>query len=176
MALRSADSRLRRSGVPQGQPGLGRRAAHAPCGQFTEAAVDAALAGLGIIRVLSYQVVDELRFGSLQSILEEFVPEPMPVSLVYPHAGLLPLKTRAFLNWTTPRLRARLQAISIDAGEEGRANDEPAARAARPVPWPSKWRAAASHALPKPAAGSPQLTWPRAADIQTRCSSLRGCR
>jgi DNA-binding transcriptional LysR family regulator len=77
----------------------------------TEAAVDAALAGLGIIRVLSYQVADELRSGSLQPILEEFAPEPMPVSLVYPHAGLLPLKTRAFLNWTTPRLRARLQAI-----------------------------------------------------------------
>jgi DNA-binding transcriptional LysR family regulator len=77
----------------------------------TEAAVDAALAALGIIRVLSYQVADELRSGSLQAILEEFAPEPMPVSLVYPHAGLLPLKTRAFLNWTTPRLRARLQAI-----------------------------------------------------------------
>ena len=77
----------------------------------TGAAIDAALAGLGIIRVLSYQVADELGSGRLVAVLEEFAPEPMPVSLVYPDAGLLPLKTRAFLNWTTPRLRARLQAI-----------------------------------------------------------------
>jgi DNA-binding transcriptional LysR family regulator len=77
----------------------------------TGAAIDAALAGLGIIRVLSYQVADELGSGRLVAVLEEFAPEPMPVSLVYPDAGLLPLKTRAFLNWTAPRLRARLQAI-----------------------------------------------------------------
>ncbi len=74
----------------------------------TEAAIDAALAGIGIIRVLSYQVAEELRAGRLQAILEAFAPEPMPVSLVYPHAGLLPLKVRSFLNWAAPRLRARL--------------------------------------------------------------------
>src|SRR5918995_5365162 len=77
----------------------------------TGAAIDAALAGLGIIRVLSYQVADELGSGPLVALLEEFAPEPMPVSLVYPDAGLLPLKTRAFLNWTAPRLHTRLQAI-----------------------------------------------------------------
>jgi hypothetical protein len=32
----------------------------------------------------------------------------MPVSLVYPDQGLLPLKVRAFLDWSAPRLRARL--------------------------------------------------------------------
>jgi DNA-binding transcriptional LysR family regulator len=74
----------------------------------TDAAIDAALADLGIIRVLSYQVADELKSGALQAILEEFAPEPLPVSLVYPDGGLLPPKVRAFLNWTTPRLRARL--------------------------------------------------------------------
>lgn len=75
----------------------------------TEAAVDAALAGLGVIRVLSYQVADELRSGQLVALLEDFAPEPMPVSLIYPDAGLVPLKTRAFLDWTAPRLRERLQ-------------------------------------------------------------------
>jgi len=74
----------------------------------TEAAVDAALAGLGIIRVLSYQVTDELRSGALQSVLEEFAPEPLPVSLVYADAGLQPPKVRTFLDWTVPKLRARL--------------------------------------------------------------------
>jgi hypothetical protein len=32
----------------------------------------------------------------------------MPVNLVYPDQGLLPLKVRAFLDWSAPRLRAQL--------------------------------------------------------------------
>jgi DNA-binding transcriptional LysR family regulator len=82
----------------------------------TEAAVAAAVAGLGVVRLLSYQIADELRSGALVAILEDFAPEPMPVSLVYPEAGLLPLKVRAFLDWTAPRLRARL-------GDSGSAAD-----------------------------------------------------
>ena len=74
----------------------------------TEAAVAAAVAGLGVVRLLSYQIAEELRSGALVAILEEFAPEPIPVSLVYPESGLLPLKVRAFLDWTAPRLRARL--------------------------------------------------------------------
>ncbi len=35
----------------------------------TEAAIQAAVAGFGIIRVLSYQVTDELRTGRLQTLL-----------------------------------------------------------------------------------------------------------
>lgn len=83
----------------------------------TEAAVQAALAGLGVIRVLSYQVEDELRSGRLQTLLEDFAPEPIPVSLVYATADLLPLKVRSFLDWAVPRLRAGLtdrKAISAD--------------------------------------------------------------
>ena len=74
----------------------------------TEAAVAAAVAGVGIARLLSYQIADELRSGALVAILEDIAPRPMPVSLVYPETGLLPLKVRAFLDWTAPRLRARL--------------------------------------------------------------------
>jgi DNA-binding transcriptional LysR family regulator len=74
----------------------------------TDAAIDAALADLGIIRVLSYQVADELKSGALQAVLEEFAPEPLPVSLVYPDGSHLPPKVRTFLDWTIPKLRARL--------------------------------------------------------------------
>lgn len=77
----------------------------------TEAAIQAALAGVGIIRVLSYQVSDELRSGRLQALLSEFAPEPLPVSLIYAPADLLPLKVRSFLDWTVPRLRARMAGI-----------------------------------------------------------------
>jgi DNA-binding transcriptional LysR family regulator len=73
-----------------------------------EAAVDAAVAGVGITRVLSYQAEGALRAGTLAIALRKFEPEPWPVSLVYAGQGLLPLKLRAFLDFAAPRLKARL--------------------------------------------------------------------
>ena len=72
-----------------------------------EAAVEAAIAGLGVTRVLSYQAVDAVRMGTLAIVLQDFEPAPWPVSLVYPASGrLLPLKLRAFLDFASPRLKA----------------------------------------------------------------------
>jgi DNA-binding transcriptional LysR family regulator len=72
-----------------------------------EAAIDAAVAGLGITRVLSYQVVNAMRAGSLTVVLQDFEPAPWPVSLVHAGSGrLLPLKLRAFLDYAAPRLKA----------------------------------------------------------------------
>ena len=48
-----------------------------------EAAIDAAIAGVGITRVLSYQIANAVRGGALTIALEEFEPAPWPVSLVY---------------------------------------------------------------------------------------------
>lgn len=79
----------------------------------TEAAVDAAVAGLGVARVLSYQIVDELRSGALVPLLEAFAPEPIPVQLVYAGQGQLPVKARSFLDWVAPRLRARLADLPV---------------------------------------------------------------
>jgi DNA-binding transcriptional LysR family regulator len=73
-----------------------------------EAAIDAAIAGLGITRVLSYQVAGALRARTLRIILADFEPEPVPVSLVYPGRGLLPVKTRAFIDFAAERLRRTL--------------------------------------------------------------------
>ncbi len=73
-----------------------------------EAAIDAAIAGVGITRVLSYQVADAVRSGTLAIVLEDFEPEPWPVSLLRAGQGLLPLKVRAFLDFAAPRLKARL--------------------------------------------------------------------
>lgn len=71
-----------------------------------EAAVDAAVSGLGIARVLSYQAVNAIRAGSLAVALQDFEPAPWPVSLVYAGNGrLLPLKVRAFLDFAAPRLK-----------------------------------------------------------------------
>jgi DNA-binding transcriptional LysR family regulator len=73
-----------------------------------EAAIDAAMAGVGVVRVLSYQAANALRAGSLALVLDRFEPLPWPVSLIYTKQGLLPLKLRAFLDFAVPRLKAQL--------------------------------------------------------------------
>lgn len=76
-----------------------------------EAAIDAAIAGVGLARVLYYQAVGALREGKLALVLEEFEPEPWPVSLVHAGLGLLPLKLRAFIDFAAPALRKRLASL-----------------------------------------------------------------
>jgi DNA-binding transcriptional LysR family regulator len=73
-----------------------------------EAAIDAAIAGVGITRVLSYQIASAMRTGALALALEEFEPAPWPISLVYAGQRLLPLKLRAFLDFAVPRLKASI--------------------------------------------------------------------
>ena len=74
----------------------------------SEAAVLAALAGMGVARVMSYKMDAAKRAGTLEIVLEDFEPEPMPAHIVYAQRKPVPLKLRAFLNWMTPRLKARL--------------------------------------------------------------------
>ena len=76
-----------------------------------EAAIDAAIAGVGITRVLSYQIATAIRAGTLVIALQEFEPAPWPVSLVYSGGRLLPLKLRAFLDFAALRLKGRLAEI-----------------------------------------------------------------
>lgn len=73
-----------------------------------EAAIDAAIAGVGITCVLSYQVEAALRAGQLALLLRRFEPPPTPVSFLYPGQGMLPVKMRALLDFAAPRLRAKL--------------------------------------------------------------------
>ena len=76
-----------------------------------EAAVDAAVAGLGVVRLLSYQVAAALADGRLRLILEPFEPAEVPVHLVSLETRFAPARVRAFLDFTAPRLRAQLQAL-----------------------------------------------------------------
>jgi DNA-binding transcriptional LysR family regulator len=73
-----------------------------------EAAIDAALAGIGVTRVLDYQIAAPLADGRLELALEAFEADPWPVSLVRARQGQTPLKLRAFLDFAAPRLRQRL--------------------------------------------------------------------
>ena len=81
-----------------------------------EAAIDAAVASVGITRVLSYQVEATLRAGKIALALRDFEPAPWPVSLVYMGQGLLPLKVRAFLDYAAPRLKSRLSRLFRQKG------------------------------------------------------------
>jgi len=72
-----------------------------------EAAIAAAMLGVGLIRVLSYQVADAIRDKALCVVLETFEAAPLPINLVHKGQAPLPLKLRAFLDFVTPRLRAR---------------------------------------------------------------------
>jgi len=78
-----------------------------------EAAIDAAVEGVGITRVLSYQVDRTLRTGKLRLMLEKFEPPPRPVNLIHAHRGRLPIKMRAFIDFMLPRLSARLEDCDI---------------------------------------------------------------
>ncbi len=71
-----------------------------------EAAIDAALAGRGIVRALSYQLAEALAAGRLVRLLQGFEPPAVPVSLMHPSARLLPARVRAFLDFAAPRLAA----------------------------------------------------------------------
>ena len=76
-----------------------------------EAAVWAAVQGVGVTRVLHYQCADALRDGSLQLLLVRFELEPLPVHLVHATRGNLPLKMRVFLDFAAARLRDMLKSL-----------------------------------------------------------------
>ncbi|WP_313026796.1 LysR family transcriptional regulator [Pseudomonas lopnurensis] len=73
------------------------------CNQIRAASL-ACVQGLGITRLMHYQVADELADGRLVRILREFEPADLPIQLVYPHSLQLSPRVRAFVEWAGPRL------------------------------------------------------------------------
>jgi DNA-binding transcriptional LysR family regulator len=68
-------------------------------------AVAACAAGAGFGSFLSYQVAPFLKTKQLRTVLEDFEPPPRPINIVYPHARLLPMRTRVFIEWMKKELR-----------------------------------------------------------------------
>jgi len=73
-----------------------------------EAALDAAKAGLGVVRVLSYQAAAGLKGGSLRLVLDKYEPDPIPVTLVHREDRLPQMKVQSFIVFAGPRLRDAL--------------------------------------------------------------------
>lgn len=69
------------------------------------AALEAARQGLGITRLMSYQVGEEIRKGKLKRILKNFEPDTLPVSIVHLEGRQANAKIRAFIELAVQRLR-----------------------------------------------------------------------
>jgi DNA-binding transcriptional LysR family regulator len=81
-------------------------------GNTADAVIEAAAAGVGVARLLSYQAAEAMRDGRLTPLLRVHAAPPMPVHLVHADAPLIPLKLRAFLDFAAPRLSLALKAAA----------------------------------------------------------------
>lgn len=79
------------------------------CVNTAEAALDAAEAGLGFTRVLSYQAAPGIEAGRLEAVLQSWETKPLPVQLVYEQRALVPEKLRAFIEFAAPRIASGLR-------------------------------------------------------------------
>ena len=70
-----------------------------------DSAIAAAVAGLGITRLLSYQVAAHLRSGALQVLLQDFETAPLPVHVVHHEGRRATQKVRAFIDLAVDTLR-----------------------------------------------------------------------
>jgi len=73
-----------------------------------DAAVDAAIDGIGATLVLEHDVHAAVQAGELQYLLPEFEVEPIPVHFVHVSRTIMPIKLRSFIDFAVPRLREML--------------------------------------------------------------------
>jgi DNA-binding transcriptional LysR family regulator len=73
----------------------------------TAAAVDAALNGLGLTCIMSYQAEPHMAAGLLQTVLVKYEPPPAPIHIVHPEGRHLPAKIRLFVDHAAGALRAK---------------------------------------------------------------------
>lgn len=78
-----------------------------------ESALQAALAGIGLVQATTYQVAHHVAEGRLVPVLAAYDSSAVPVSLVYPSKRLIPLKLRALLDFAVPRLEQRLKQVDL---------------------------------------------------------------
>jgi DNA-binding transcriptional LysR family regulator len=74
----------------------------------SEVGIEAALAGAGVTRVLSYMVAAHVRAGRLRLVLEDYEAEPIPIHVVYREGRRAPARVRAFVDFAVPRLRQNI--------------------------------------------------------------------
>jgi DNA-binding transcriptional LysR family regulator len=70
-----------------------------------DSAIVATEAGLGLSRLMSYQIADRLVSGKLKAVLVEYEPDSLPLSLLHREGRMASPKARAFLDLAIERLR-----------------------------------------------------------------------
>jgi DNA-binding transcriptional LysR family regulator len=71
-----------------------------------QAALSAAIGGMGLTRLVSYQAGPALAEGTLRAVLTEHEEPPLPVHIIHPDGRRASAKVRAFADLATERLRA----------------------------------------------------------------------
>ncbi|HEY9101709.1 LysR family transcriptional regulator [Chitinimonas sp.] len=71
-----------------------------------DAAIEAARAGLGITRLMSYQISPHLASGELQILLPDYENAPLPIHIVHRENKYGSAKVRSFIDLLAERLRA----------------------------------------------------------------------
>lgn len=69
------------------------------------AAIEIARRGWGLCRALSYQIGLDIEAGTLQTVLEDYEPEPLPIHLVHVEGRRAAVKIRSFIDFAAERLR-----------------------------------------------------------------------
>jgi DNA-binding transcriptional LysR family regulator len=72
-----------------------------------DGAIAAAVGGLGIARLLSYQVVDEVASGQLQVLLADYEEAPWPIHVLHRESKHGSAKVRMFVDMLAHELRAQ---------------------------------------------------------------------
>ncbi|MFK7875688.1 MAG: LysR family transcriptional regulator [Paracoccaceae bacterium] len=71
-----------------------------------DAAIEMALGGWGLSKVISYQISPFIEAGRLQTVLDAFELPPMPIHVVHQEGRMVSGKVRAFVDFMVERLRA----------------------------------------------------------------------
>ncbi|WP_374537749.1 LysR family transcriptional regulator [Chitinimonas taiwanensis] len=71
-----------------------------------DAAIEAARSGLGITRLMSYQIAPHLAAGELKIVLSEYENAPLPIHIVHRESKYGSAKVRSFIDLMADRLRA----------------------------------------------------------------------
>ncbi len=71
-----------------------------------DAAIDAAVSGFGITRIISYQVAEYLQNGQLKIVLANFEKLPLPVHIIHREGRGGAIRTRSFIDALAEDLRA----------------------------------------------------------------------
>ncbi len=72
-----------------------------------DAAIEAIQEGLGISRLLSYQVASHVNSGQLQTVLSEYEPKALPIHVVHREGRYASAKVRTFVDLIVAKLRSQ---------------------------------------------------------------------